>query len=125
MARKTRVRFPPSALKKALTKLKLFSKYCDIWKIISQNEIVGFIIINPNQWCPGNIIFGEEMAIKSEFQNRKIATKAIKKIFSYYKTKGYKTFMGIINKNSKSFGLFKKAGLNQSSESVLMEGDIK
>jgi len=114
----------PWTLEKALKKLDIFSKYCDIWNILYENKSVGFIIINPNQWCPGEIAFGEEIAIKSEFQNKGIGTKTFEMIFEKYKKRGFKRFMGMENKSSKAKSLYNKIGVKESETYVIIEKEL-
>ena len=114
----------PWTLEKALKKLEIFSKYCDIWNILYENKSVGFIIINPNQWCPGEIAFGEEIAIKSEFQNKGIGTKTFEMIFEKYKKRGFKRFMGMENKSSKAKSLYNKIGVKESETYVIIEKEL-
>jgi len=111
----------PWTLKKAEKKMNVFSKYCDIWKIIYEEKIAGFIVINPSQWCPGEFIFGEEMAIKPELQGKGIGTEVWKQIFRMYKERGFKTFIGIQNKNSKVKNLYNRLGIRESKENVILE----
>jgi len=115
----------PWTLKKALLKLKLFSKYCDIWSIYADKKLVGFIIMNPNQWCPGETVFGEEMAIEKPYRRKGIATDILKKILNIYKNRGYKRFIGIVNKNAKSFGLHKKIKAGKSKKDFIIEKKLK
>ena len=114
----------PWTIFKVIRKLKLFSKYSDIWEIYFNNLLIGFIIINPNQWCPGEVIFGEEMAIKREFRRKGIATEVFNKIFDIYKQRGYKRYMGIVNKKSKSWGLHQKIGVKETKENKLLEREL-
>ena len=115
----------PWTQEKALNKLEIFSKYCEIWDIKYENQLVGFIIINPNQWCPGEIAFGEEIAIKQEFQNKGIGTKAFEMIFEKYKKRGFKIFMGMENKNSKAKSLYNKIGVQESRTYTIIEKELK
>jgi GNAT superfamily N-acetyltransferase len=115
----------PWTIKKAITKLKIFSKYCDIYSIFENKKLIGFIIINPSCWCPGEIVFGEEMAIDDKYQRKGIATEVFNEIFKIYKKKGYKRYLGIVNKNSKSFGLHKKIGCKINKSDFLMEKELK
>ena len=115
----------PWTLEKALKKLEIFSKYCDIWNILYENKSVGFIIINPNQWCPGEIAFGEEMAIKSNMQNKGIGTKAFELIFEEYKKRGFKRFMGMQNRNSKAKSLYNKLNILKSKDYIVIEKELK
>ncbi|MBS3084255.1 GNAT family N-acetyltransferase [Candidatus Pacearchaeota archaeon] len=89
-----------------------------------ENKSVGFIIINPNQWCPGEIAFGEEIAIKSEFQNKGIGTKTFEMIFEKYKKRGFKRFMGMENKSSKAKSLYNKIGVKESETYVIIEKEL-
>ena len=111
----------PWTLKKALYKLGLFSNYCDIWKIEYNKKMAGFIIINSKCWCPGEIIFGEEMAIKDEYRRKDIAATTLNRIFGIYKKRGFKTYIGIVNKKSKSLGLHQKVGTYKSKDNIIME----
>ena|SRR3989344_3368980 len=115
----------PWNLEKALNKLEIFSKYCEIWKIDRNNQLVGFIIINPNQWCPGEIALGEEMAIKSNMQNKGIGTKAFELIFEEYKKRGFKRFMGMENRNSKAKSLYNKLNILKSKDYIVIEKELK
>lgn len=74
--------------KKALEKIKIFSKYCDIWKVDYEKEIIGFIVINPNHFYPGEVAFGEEIAIKEKYQGRGIGSKLLEKIMKIYRERG-------------------------------------
>ncbi|MEK6811428.1 MAG: GNAT family N-acetyltransferase [Nanoarchaeota archaeon] len=115
----------PWTQEKALNKLKRFSKYCEIWNINYENQLVGFIVINPDQWYPGERIFGEDMAIKSNMQNKGIGTKVFELIFKEYKKRGFKIFMSIQNKNSKAKNLYNRLGILESKTNTLIEKELK
>lgn len=101
----------PWTLKTALNKIKIFSRYCDIWKIVLEHkEIIGFVIINPHHWYSGKFCFVENMAIKEEFKGRNIGTCIIKSIMISYKKQGFETLMGISNNNSRAFTLWESLG---------------
>ncbi|MBL7059039.1 GNAT family N-acetyltransferase [Candidatus Pacearchaeota archaeon] len=112
-------------LKKALFKIKLFSKYCDLWEISYDKEFAGFLIINPNYWLPGKTIFGEEMVIKKEYRKKGLATKTFKELFSYYGEKGFEEYLGIVNNKSKSWGLHKKLGSQETNQNKLIKINLK
>jgi len=109
----------------AIKKLKLFSKYCDIWEIEYEKKLVGFLVINPNQWLLGEIIFGEEMAIDEKFQRKGIGKEVFDKIFNIYKKKGFKKYLGIVNKKSRAWGLHKKVGGKESNNDKIIEVKLK
>jgi predicted acetyltransferase len=64
----------------ALKKIKIFSKYCDIWKIVYGTEIIGFVIVNPHHWYPGRTCFGEDISIKKEYRGEGIGKEVLKQI---------------------------------------------
>ncbi len=111
--------------KTAFKKIKIFSKYCDIWKVVYEKEIIGFIVVNPNQFYPRDVAFGEEIAIKEKYQRRGVGSKLLEKIMEIYKEKGFKSFMGIANKKSKAFKLYKKLGILESKKGILIEKKLK
>ncbi len=85
----------------ALKQLKKYSKFCDIWKLVFDKKIIGFYIMNIHRWYPKLACFGEEAAIKKEYQRKGHATFMQKQILKTYKKKGYKSFYGIVNKKGK------------------------
>lgn len=107
-------------------KIKLFSKYCDIWKVVNEeNETIGFTIINPNFWFPGKVAFAEQTAIMHKYQGQGIGRKIREEIFEIYRKRGFKKVMGITNKNSKAYGSFKNVGMKESKDNVLLEKDLE
>jgi predicted N-acetyltransferase YhbS len=115
----------PWTNKKALKKIKLLSKYCEIWKALDKKEIVGFIAINPNQFYPGRVAFGEEMAVKENFRNKGIGSDILKEIFKIYSDRGFEIFNGISNKKSKAFKLYKRLEILESKDNILIERKLK
>lgn len=111
--------------KKAYKSIEGYFNTIDLYTIKAENEIVGFIAINPKFMCPGEVAFGEEIAIKEEFQNKGIGTFVFKEIFKIYQKKGFKRFLGIVNINSKAKELYKRIGLNPSKTDILIEKDIR
>jgi aminoglycoside 6'-N-acetyltransferase I len=115
----------PWTEKKALKKIKLFSKYCDIFKITNEKDIIGFIIVNPHQFFPGKIAFGEEMAIQKDFQGKGIGTKVLKEIFKIYKKRGFEDFKEIALKKAKALELYKKIGFKIDNEELIIYKNLK
>ncbi len=114
----------PWTKEKSEYKIKIYSNYCDIFKIISNQEIIGFVVFNPNHWCPGEVVFGEEMAIKSEFQGKGMGTNVLNYLFDYYKERGFKKFMGIANLNGKAINLYERIGIQKSNENSIIEKNL-
>jgi GNAT superfamily N-acetyltransferase len=106
---------------KAIKKMKFFKEFYDLYTVFKGKTIVGFICINPNFMCPGEVAFGEDMAIKEEFQNKGFGTWVLNEIFKIYKKKGFNTFMGIANVNSGAYSLYRKLGIFTSKENVFIE----
>lgn len=112
-------------VKKARDKMDFFSKYYDSYTIKIDDEIAGFIVINPKFMCPGEVAFGEEMAIKEEYKRKGVGTYTLNKIFNIYKKKGFKVYMGIVNKNSNSFELHKKVNAKESKSDIVVIKKLK
>lgn len=112
-------------LRKAIDQIALYYRNYDLYSIFVGNTIVGFIAVNSKFMCPGEVAFGEEIAIKDEYQNRGIGTFVFNEIFKIYKQKGYKRFLGIANKNSQANNLYRKLGLYQSNDYVLIEKRLR
>ena len=111
--------------KQGLTKIKLFSKYCEIWEILYKKQLIGFIIINSNFWLPGKFCFVEDIAIKKEFRGKGIGTIVLKKIMKRYKEKGFEYFLGLANKQSKAFKLYNKLGIKENKVDKLISKELK
>ena len=60
--------------KKAINQMNKFLKDYDIYTAFADNEIAGFIVVNPNFMCPGEVAFGEEMAVRKDLQGKGIGT---------------------------------------------------
>ncbi len=110
--------------KKSAEKMKFFLKFYDLYSIFSDGKIVGFICINPKFMCPGEVAFGEEFAIKEEFQNKGIGTFVLNEIFKIYKEKGFKRFLGIADLNSRANSLYQKLGILPSKKDILIEKEL-
>jgi len=108
----------------AFNKVKIFSRYCDIYVLEYEKEIVGFIVVNPYEMFPGSVAFGEEIAVKSEFQRRGFGTFILKEIFKIYKKRGYERFIGIASKKG-PIKLYKRINLIQSKIDVLVERKLR
>lgn len=115
----------PWTLKDALKKIKIYSKYCNIWEIHYKNNLVGFVIVNPNHWFPGKFAFGEDISIKKEYRKKGIATRVLKKIMEIYQRKGFEYFVGISNKESKAFKLWNKLGIKENKYDKLISRKLK
>ena len=91
----------------ALKRLKSYSKFCDMWKLVLDKEIIGFFVMNTSRWFPKLVCFGEEQAIESKYQNKGYGKYMLNKLFEIYKKKGYKYYMGIVNVKGKALKLNK------------------
>jgi len=109
---------------KAMSKMKFFKEFNDLYSIFSDEKLVGFIAIDPNFMCPGEVAFGEEMAIESEYQNQGIGTWVFGEIFKMYKERGFKKFLGITDVESRAYQLYKKLGILPSNKDILIEKEL-
>lgn len=111
-------------LEKARNKMNSFLKDEDIYTVFVDNEIAGFIVIDPNFMCPGEVAFGDEMAVREDLQNKGIGTFMLKEIFKIYKQKGFKRFIGILDVESRVNNLYKRLGIFPSKKDVLIEKQL-
>jgi aminoglycoside 6'-N-acetyltransferase I len=111
-------------IEKAVEKMEFFLEFYDLFTVKVDGKLVGFICINPKFMCPGEVAFGEEVAIKEEFQGKGVGTWVFGEIFKIYKEKGFKRVMGIADVNAKVFKLYKKLGILPSKENVLIEKEL-
>jgi len=110
----------PWTFEKALDKIKLFESYCDIYVALLEENVVGFIIVNSNQWFPGEVVFIEEIVVERDFRKNGVAKKFIRNIEEIYKEKGYKELILISNKKSKAYEIWKKLGFSENNENILI-----
>jgi len=101
-----------------LKKLNIFSKYCNLYTIFYGKEIVGFLIVDPNRWLPGKVVFFEEMAIKSNYQGRGIGKYAFNWVEAKYEKKGYRVLQFISLKTSKAYKIYKKWGYKEDEKTA-------
>ena len=112
-------------IKKAKKKIDFFFNFYDFYTIIFNNEVVGFIAVNPRFMYPGEVAFGEEIAIREDCQGKGIGTFVFNKIFKIYKKKGFKKFMGIAATKGRAIKLYKKLRILPSKKGVLIEKKLK
>ena len=105
--------------------IKDYSIYCDIWSLVYNKMVVGFYIMNTKRWVPGEVVFGEEMAIKKEFRNKGFGSFLFKEMFKIYKKKGFKAWLGIVDRKAPAYKIYKKMGIKESKMEGLIEKKLK
>ena len=111
--------------RKALKKMNMLTKYCDIFVSEIDNKCIGFMALNPSKWYPGKTVEGEEFAIKKEFRNKGLGKVFLKEIERMYKKKGFKSFIFIAHKNPGPAGYYKKLGYKETKSNVLFEKELE
>jgi len=111
--------------KKALKKINIFSNYCDIYVSVVDRKVVGFFIANTNFWNLGEFVFGEEMAIDENYQNKGIGKAFLSWIEKRYSKKGFKKFIFLSFKDSNAYKMYKKWGYEESKSNILFERNLK
>ena len=106
---------------KCLDQLNRFSKYCDIYTLFLKEEIIGFVIMNPNYWFPGKYVFGEEAAIKLEYRGKGYGKYMIEETLKKYKEKGFIKYLGINNIEAGAYNFWKKLGAKETTQDKLTE----
>ncbi len=111
-------------IEKAVRKMNFYYEFNDLFTVKADNKTVGFICVDPEFMCPGEVAFVEEFAITEEFQKQGIGTWVINEIFKMYKERGFKRVMGISDVESRAFGLYKKLGILPSKKDILIEKEL-
>lgn len=111
----------PWTLEKALGKMIFFDQNYDLYTIQFGENIAGFVAVNPNFMCPGEVAFGEEFAISQEYQGRNIGVIVLKELFGIYQKRGYKKLIGLASRDSKASRLYKYLGFLPSETEALIE----
>jgi len=109
----------------ALKKVKIFSKYCDIYTLNLGKEMVGFLILNPYLFVPGVVVYGEELAIKPEYQGKGFGKYTIKWVEKEYKKKGFKSLQFLSLKTSKAYKMYKKWGYKEDKQQAYFAKELK
>ena len=111
--------------RKAEKKVKYFFDNYDLYAIRFDGQLAGFITLNTNFMCPGDVAFGEEFAIKKELQGRNIGKIVLKELFEIYRKKGFKRIIGIANTSSRALSLYEALGFKISKDEVIVEKELK
>jgi predicted N-acetyltransferase YhbS len=114
----------PWTLIKAIKKIKIFMRYCDLYVACDDNKVVGFLAINPYFWCPGEFLFGEELAVLKEYRGQNIGKNIIDWVLQKYKKKGFKRFVFVANRESKAYRLYKNWGFEESTSDAFFEKEL-
>jgi aminoglycoside 6'-N-acetyltransferase I len=115
----------PWTPKTAFKKIKVLSKYCDIWKIVYEKNIVGVVVINPYHWFPGKFCFGEDIVVKKEYRGKGIAKETLRRIMEMYKKKGFAYFMGTSHNQSKAYKLWRSLGIKENKYDRFISKELK
>jgi ribosomal protein S18 acetylase RimI-like enzyme len=111
--------------KLALKKLKVFSRYCDVYSVFYKNKIVGFFVINPYQFISGQVASLEQFAIKGEFRNKGLGSFCLDWMEKEYARRGCKLLMLISLKSSKAFKFYKNKRYKLSKNQFIYEKELK
>ena len=111
--------------KKVNERIQFYYKYYDLYSILLDKKLVGFIAVNPKFMCPGDVAYVEEVAIIEEFQSKGIGKEVTKQIFEIYRKRGFKKFLCIVNKKGNAIKALKKLKVNESKSEILMEKKLK
>ncbi len=111
--------------KTALEKIKEFFKKDEIYLIMIEKEIVGFIILKISVGENGKSACIDEFWLKSDYQGRGIGTTLIGFIEKTYKNKGIKSIGLISDKRSNAFSFYKKLKYKTHNQYVLMDKKLR
>jgi aminoglycoside 6'-N-acetyltransferase I len=106
--------------KTSLQKINEFFKEGDIYIVLEQNEIIGFIVLIIHLGSKGKSVHVEELWLKSECQNKGIGRKVMEFVEKKYKKQGVRNISLVSDKRSKAFGFYKKLKYESYPEYMLM-----
>jgi len=115
----------PWTYKIALKRIKDYSRYCDMWKLVLEKEIIGFFLVTTSRRYPGYAIFWEESAIKREFQGKGYARFMVDEIKKIYGKQEFKYMEAISNRKSKAFAIWKKLGAKVDKDAKIIRWRLK
>ncbi len=111
--------------KMTLKKINLLLRYCDIFVVIVNNKIIGFVAINPTKWYIGRFADIEEIGIHPEYQNNGYGKKLLKFIENYYKKRNYSYLIFTVNKTSKAYKKYKRMKYHEDKNGALFMKTLK
>jgi len=106
--------------KTALEKIIEFFKKGDIYLVMIEKKIVGFIILHISLGYNGKEAFIDELWLKSDYQGKRIGKILMRFIEDKYKDKGIKSIYLISDINSNAFCFYKKLKYKGYNDFVLM-----
>ena len=106
--------------KTAVEKINEFFKRDDIYLILIEEEIIGFIILKLSVGETGKSAFVDELWLKSGHQGKGIGTTLMRYIEDTYKDKGIKSISLISDIRSNAFCFYKKLKYKPYNDFVLM-----
>jgi N-acetylglutamate synthase-like GNAT family acetyltransferase len=111
---------PQSALKT----LNYYNKIANI-TILSDKNIIGFIIWREEQYNKGKNIIIEEIIIDSKYQKKGLGKKLVQHVEAQAKKKKINAIFLSANKKSNAFKFYKKQGFINHDNFVLMEKEMR
>ena len=111
--------------KTALDKIKEYLRRESIIFVLEEKKkIIGFIIGKIFLWERVKKGFGDELVIDKKFRNKGYGKLLINYMISYFKKKGVSSVEGIAVKGSKAFEIYKRMGMKEVKNFVLINKKI-
>ena len=104
----------------ALERIIEFSKTDDIFVVMANDKLVGFIVSHIGIEEKGKGAFVKEIWLKQEYQGKGIGKSLMRFIEHKYKNKGVKSIFLMSNKKSNAFGFYKKLKYKEDNDFILM-----
>ena len=95
-----------------------------IFVYLSDNKIVGAIIIEKVHWHWGNEIEIKELFVKPSYQSMGVGTSLFKYIEKYAKNNNYKKISFYTYDDTKLINFYKKNNCSISSDTIIMEKEL-
>ena len=109
----------------ALQKTKELSKIGEIYIVLEEKKIIGFVAVIINLGSRGKGAHVDELWIKKEKQGQGIGRKLMEFLEDRYEKQGMKHISLISDDRSKAFGFYKKLNYKICPEDSLMVKELK
>lgn len=113
------------SLKTVLKSLNFYFQNAEIYISEIEEEIVGIIVFQIEQWWEGLVIIIQDLAVKEKFQKQNIGKELMIFVETYAKNKKVKRIYFETNKKSSAIRFYKKIGYKINKNRISMSKRVK
>lgn len=111
--------------KSVLKSLHFYYKKGEIYFIEKDNEIIGAVIFQIEQWWEGKVLIIQDLVVNNRYQGQNIENYLMKFVEKYATNKKIKRIYFETNKKSPTIKFYKKLGYNINKDRISMSKKIK